>query len=137
MNFSLNLGPIFLKVLLDGLYDPGCFFFLLRGCPHVMKKIWEMTINKWKLFQSQPNAMVGKILRRWKNTDILYQNKWTHLSKTYVKVKVSLRRTWVICCSSAITFTFNFSDQFKYKTNHSRLQLESRIGQESTFMFCW
>ena len=42
------------KVLLDGLYDQACPFSLLRGCPHIMRKIWEMLVKKWELFPLEP-----------------------------------------------------------------------------------
>ena len=56
-NFTLYLDValnFILKVLLDGLYDRGCPFALLRGCPHIMGKIWEMLVKKWDLFPVEP-----------------------------------------------------------------------------------
>jgi len=35
------------KVLLDGLYDPDCLLSLLRGCQHVMRRIWEELLIYW------------------------------------------------------------------------------------------
>jgi len=35
------------KVLLDGLYDPDCLLSQLRGCQHVMRRIWEELLIYW------------------------------------------------------------------------------------------
>ena len=35
------------KVLLDGLYDPDCILFQLRGCQHLMRRIWDELLLYW------------------------------------------------------------------------------------------
>jgi len=35
------------KVLLDGLYDPDCLLSRLRGCQHLMRRIWEELLLYW------------------------------------------------------------------------------------------
>jgi len=35
------------KVLLDGLYDPDCLLSQLRGCQHLMRRIWEELLLYW------------------------------------------------------------------------------------------
>jgi len=35
------------KVLLDGLYDPDCILSQLRGCQHLMRRIWEELLLYW------------------------------------------------------------------------------------------
>ena len=45
------------KVLLDGLYDEDCLFFLLRGCQHIMRKILEELIKYW-----ETRALLGRTL---------------------------------------------------------------------------
>ena len=35
------------KVLLEGFYDKDCVFSQLRGCQHVMRRIWEELLDYW------------------------------------------------------------------------------------------
>ena len=35
------------KVLLEGLYDKECVLSHLRGCQHVMRRIWEELLDYW------------------------------------------------------------------------------------------
>ena len=35
------------KVLLEGLYDKECVLSQLRGCQHVMRRIWEELLDYW------------------------------------------------------------------------------------------
>jgi len=45
-NWQISNYPIS-KVLLDGLYDPDCLLSQLRGCQHVMRRIWEELLIYW------------------------------------------------------------------------------------------
>ena len=45
-NCQISNYPIS-KVLLDGLYDPDCLLSQLRGCQHVMRRIWEELLIYW------------------------------------------------------------------------------------------
>ena len=41
------LNPV-LKVYLEGLYDENCNLSKLRGCPHLVARIWTEVRNFWK-----------------------------------------------------------------------------------------
>ena len=51
---SRNTNPIS-KVLLDGLYDQESNLSKLRGCPHIMKTIWDMITAYWREMVELPN----------------------------------------------------------------------------------
>ena len=36
------------RVLLEGIYDPDCVFSMLRGCPHLLEKIWTLLVMNWR-----------------------------------------------------------------------------------------
>ena len=42
------------KVLLDGFYDPECELSRLRGCPHIMRIIWDNIKEYWKDMVEMP-----------------------------------------------------------------------------------
>ena len=43
------------KVLLEGLYDPESDLSKLRGCPHIMRIIWDMVTAYWREMVELPN----------------------------------------------------------------------------------
>ena len=61
------------KVLLDGLYDQNCILSHLRGCQHVMKKIWEELLIYWaqaiRLPEKDVEKLKGKYMGRIKKAD--------------------------------------------------------------------
>jgi len=42
------------KVLLDGLYDQGSPLYKLKGCPHIMRIIWENVTQFWEEMVDMP-----------------------------------------------------------------------------------
>ena len=42
------------KVLLDGLYDQGSPLYKLKGCPHIMRIIWENVTKFWEEMVDMP-----------------------------------------------------------------------------------
>jgi len=57
-NYNLNLDTDrMLKVYLEGIYDPDCPFSMLRGCPHLLKKIWKLIVDHWKEIIQFPSPL--------------------------------------------------------------------------------
>ena len=48
------LNPV-LKILLTGVYDPGSPLSNLRGCPHIVRAIWNEVKAYWESLIQFPN----------------------------------------------------------------------------------
>merc|ERR1711944_50240 len=46
-NYPIRSNDPISKVLIDGLYDPDCLLSQLRGCQHVLRRIWEELLIYW------------------------------------------------------------------------------------------
>lgn len=55
----MSLNPVS-KVLLDGLYDEGSPLSQLRGCQHLVKKIWMDVTSYWERMIELPASSSGK-----------------------------------------------------------------------------
>ena len=47
MSSSKSVQKLISKVLLEGLYDQDSVLSQLRGCQHVMRRIWEQLLQHW------------------------------------------------------------------------------------------
>ena len=47
MSSSKSVQKLISKVLLDGLYDQDSVLSQLRGCQHVMRRVWEQLLQHW------------------------------------------------------------------------------------------
>ena len=50
-----------LKVYLEGLYDENCNLSKLRGCPHIVTRIWTEVKNFWKSKIILPSTLNNKL----------------------------------------------------------------------------
>ena len=50
-----------LKVYLEGLYDENCNLSKLRGCPHLVTRIWTEVKNFWKSKIILPSTLNNKL----------------------------------------------------------------------------
>ena len=56
------------RILLAGLYDPESNLSMLRGCPHIMRLIWDMVTQYWKEMVEMPNK--AEVDKRYEDGDI-------------------------------------------------------------------
>ena len=46
-------------MLLDGLYDPDSNLSKLRGCQHVMRKVWDELVFDWEGFPEEASFEIN------------------------------------------------------------------------------
>ena len=54
---KIKLGLGVSKVLLDGLYDEESPLIQLRGCQHIMRRIWMDVVQYWKVSVTHPQVI--------------------------------------------------------------------------------
>ena len=72
----MSINPV-LKVLLDGLYDEGSNLSKLRGCQHLMRKIWRDVKSYWIKLIELPSHQSEKY-------DYIYYSSFDDATKEFL-----------------------------------------------------